>query len=69
MALSAKQRRMLPRSAFALPEKRAYPVRNEKEAHAALSYGARFASKGEYRRIENTVHRRFPDIKIHRLRA
>ena len=41
-----------------------YPDNTEKRAHAALSYGARYASPGEYEHIKREVHHDWPSIKI-----
>ncbi len=62
MTISAKRRAGLPRSDFALPEKRAYPIDTEKRGRAALSYGSRFATPSEYRQIRRRVLTRYPDI-------
>ena len=61
--LKAKQRRALPDSAFALPEKRAYPIQDESHARVALSM-LHNASPAEQKKIKAAVHRRYPDIEI-----
>jgi hypothetical protein len=59
--LKAKERNALPDSAFALPDKREYPIHDEDHARAALSM-LHNASPEEQSRIKAAVHRRYPDI-------
>jgi hypothetical protein len=72
MALTTRQRNRLPRSAFAYPAQRAYPVptraqaraagiseRQRQQTHrAALSYSARSSTSGSYRHVSRVVARR-----------
>ena len=58
--LSAKQRNALPRSAFALPGERKYPINDPSHARNAL---ARAAGKPEEAQVRAAVRRRYPGIK------
>jgi hypothetical protein len=60
--LKTKERNKLPKSAFALPETREYPIHDENHAHAALSM-LHNATPDEQAKIKAAVHRRYPDIK------
>lgn len=57
--LTAKKRKSLPRSSFAIPERRAYPIHDRAHAQNAL---ARSAGKPEAARVRRAVCRRFPDM-------
>lgn len=60
--LSARQRRKLPDSAFAIPEKRAYPIQDKAHARNALARVSQFGSAEEKKRVRAAVHRRYPNI-------
>lgn len=57
--LSAKSRKELPASAFAIPDKRAYPIHDESHARNALS---RAAGKPEESRVRAAVKKRYPKM-------
>ncbi len=57
--LSARQRRNLPRSDFAIPEKRAYPIEDKAHADNALARVSQHGSPSEKRRVRAAVHHRF----------
>jgi hypothetical protein len=59
--LKAKARNALPKSAFALPDSREYPIHDENHARAALSM-LHNASPEQQSKIKAAVHRRYPDI-------
>jgi len=63
MALSAKRRKALPRSAFVYPKQRKYPIDTKKRAAAAIAYGARHNTFGNVNKIKAAVHRRYPSMK------
>ena len=72
MAITAKQRRALPRSDFALPGKGkgeggkgpgSYPIDTPGRARNALARGAQHASPAEQSRIKAAVKRKYPGIK------
>ena len=71
--LSAKKRREMPSSEFALPGRGegpggkgsgAYPIDTEGRARAALSRGAANASPAEQATIRRKVHERYPDMAV-----
>ena len=57
--LTAKERKKLPKSAFAIPEKRKYPIHDENHARAALTYVARYGTPEEKKRVRAAVCRRY----------
>jgi hypothetical protein len=59
MAISAKGRRALPRSAFVYPKQRKYPINTLKRAKAALSYSARKDTSGSYSTVARAVRKRY----------
>ena len=63
--LKSKQRRALPKSTFAIPEKApgsgSYPLPDKAHGEAALRL-LHNASPAEQKRIKAAVHRKFPDI-------
>ena len=61
---SARGTKRLPRSAFAYPSKRAYPINTRKRARAALAYSARSGTSGSYSHVARAVHRRYPGMKL-----
>jgi hypothetical protein len=61
--MRAKQRNALPKSAFALPSKRKYPIDTKKRAKAALSYSARKNTTGSYTTIRRAVLKKYPSLK------
>lgn len=63
MAISARKRRRLPRSSFALPSKRKYPIDTKKRAKAALAYASRSSTAGAYATVRRAVLRRYPSLK------
>ncbi len=60
--LTSAQRRRLPPSAFALPERRLYPIMDRGHARAALGRCAHDCSGSERRRVRAAVRLRYPDI-------
>lgn len=74
MALSSKQRAKLPRSAFAYPSKRKYPIPTQTQAKRAgiserqrlglhrnaLSRAAQAGTAGSYGHVARKVNRRSP---------
>lgn len=60
--LSSKKRRALPKTSFALPSKRAYPVHDKKHARAALSMVAKHGTKSEQKAVRAKVRSRYPSI-------
>jgi hypothetical protein len=64
--MRAARRKQLPRSAFALPSKRKYPIDTKKRARAALSYSARKDTVGSPSTIRRAVLRRYPSLRKRR---
>ena len=60
--LTAKARKKLGKSSFAIPEKRAYPIPDESHARNALARVAQFGTPAEKARVRAAVARRFPNI-------
>lgn len=57
--LTSERRNNLPRSSFAIPEDRAYPIHDRAHARNAL---ARSSGKPEEARVRRAVCRRYPDM-------
>jgi len=62
MELSAHERKKLPKSDFAIPEDRAYPIHDEIHARNALARVSQFGSESEKARVRAAVHRRYPHM-------
>lgn len=61
--MRSRQRRRLPKSAFALPSKRKYPINTKARARAALAYSARKTTEGSPRTIRRAVLKKYPSLK------
>lgn len=61
--LNARTRRKLPRSAFAIPSKRLYPIDTKARARAALAYSARKSTRGSPTTVRRAVLKRYPSLK------
>ena len=59
MAITARKRRSLPRSSFAYPKKRAYPIDTPARARAALSRAAQKGTSGSYSTVARAVRRKY----------
>lgn len=59
--LTAKARKKLKKSTFALPGRR-YPIPDKAHARAALSRVSQFGSSAEKAKVRAAVHRKFPGI-------
>ena len=64
MKMSMNQRDSLPKEAFAIPEKRQYPIHDEEHARMALSMVAAHGSPDEQRKVRAAVKKRYPGIKV-----
>ena len=64
--LRSSRRRKLPKSAFALPSQRKYPIDTKARARAALSYAARKDTAGSPETIRRAVYKRYPSLKKRR---
>jgi hypothetical protein len=71
--MRAARRNKLPRSAFAIPSKRLYPIDTPKRARAALSYSARPSTRGSYQTVRKAIAKRYgskhPILQASRKRA
>ena len=67
MKLSYRSKKKLPKSAFALPAKRKYPITDKRHARAALSRAAQKKSglsKAERCKVVAAVCSRYPDVGV-----
>jgi len=62
--LTSQERKQLPSTAFAIPERRAYPIQDEAHAHNALSRVSQFGSEADKKRVRAAVKKRYPNIDI-----
>lgn len=60
MKLDYSERKHMPMSSFAIPEKKAYPIHDESHARNALARVSQFGSESEKSRVRAAVHRRYP---------
>jgi hypothetical protein len=58
-ALKAARRKRLPRSAFAYPRTRSYPIDTVARARNALARAAQSKTKGTYAHVARAVRRRY----------
>lgn len=62
--LSSKRRQALPRTAFALPETRQYPIHDKRHARNALARVAQHGTPEQKTKVRNAVKRRYSDIEV-----
>jgi hypothetical protein len=62
--LTYGERKRLPKSAFAEPASRKYPIEDANHARNALARVARFGSPSEKAKVRAAVHRRYPAIAM-----
>ena len=60
--LTAAQRNALPRSDFAQPSKRKYPINDRSHARNALARVSQHGTAAEKRKIRRKVAERYPSI-------
>jgi hypothetical protein len=60
---AGKKRSQLPKSAFALPSQRKYPINTKARAKAALSYSARRDTAGSPKTVRAAVLKKYPELK------
>jgi hypothetical protein len=60
--LTTAHRKSLPRSAFAIPESRKYPIHDKSHARNALARVSQHGTPEEKKRVRAAVHRRYPSI-------
>jgi len=61
--LTAKQRKKLPKSSFAIKSKRSYPIHDKAHAKAALSRVRQHGTKAQQKAVRSAVTKRFPSLK------
>ena len=61
--LTTKARKKLPKSSFAMPGKRAYPINDKAHARNALARVSQYGTPAEKAKVRSAVHRKFPGIK------
>ena len=59
MAISARKRKSLPRSAFVYPKTRSYPIDTKKRARNALARSAQRNTRGSYSTVAKAVRKRY----------
>lgn len=66
--LTSSERKSLPKSDFAIPGKRAYPVNDPNHARNALARVSEFGSSAEKAEVRAKVHAKYPGMgksKLH----
>lgn len=61
--LTARGRRRMKKSSFAIPGKRAYPIHNKSHARNALARVAQHGSPAQKKKVRAAVRRKYPSIK------
>ena len=60
--LTSAERKALPKSAFAIPGGRKYPVEDKAHARNALTRVAQYGDAAEKKQVRAAVQRRYPGI-------
>lgn len=61
--LRSTQRKRMPKSSFALPSKRMYPIHDKAHAKAALAFSARKDTRGSHATVRKAVLKRYPSLR------
>jgi predicted DNA-binding helix-hairpin-helix protein len=61
--LTGKQRNKLPKSKFAMPGKRAYPIDTKARARNALARVSQHGTKSQQKKVRAAVTKKFPSLK------
>jgi len=61
--LSTKKRNSLPKTSFAIPEERKYPINDIAHARNALARVAANGTPDEIKRVRAAVYKRYPELK------
>ena len=61
--LTAKTRKRMKDSSFALPRQRAYPIPDLSHARMALSMVATHGTDGEKSKVRRAIEKKFPSLK------
>lgn len=62
--MTAKRRRSLPKSSFAVPSKRKYPLDTKGRARNALARVAQHGTSSEKAQVRRAVKRKYPSIAV-----
>lgn len=62
--MTARKRKRLPKSSFALPGKRKYPVDTKARARNALARVAQHGTAAEKKAVKSKVRKRYPSIAV-----
>ena len=60
--LTAKQRKKLKTSQFALPRQRAYPINDKAHARMALAMVSKHGTEGEKSKVRRAGKKKYPSI-------
>ena len=60
--MSGKKRKALPKTSFALPGKRKYPIQDKAHARNALARVAQHGTPAEKKAVKAKVAKRYPSI-------
>lgn len=60
--LTAKARKAIPKSDFAIPSERAYPINDKAHARNALSRVAQHGSPSQKKQVRAAVAKKYPDV-------
>lgn len=63
-ALNAKRRNALPKSKFAIPETRDYPIDTRDRARSALARVKANGTPAEQKQVANAVAKAYPDMDV-----
>jgi len=61
--LTGKQRKKLPKSSYAIPSKRKYPIPDKAHARNALARVSAHGTKAQKKAVRAAVTKRFPSLK------
>lgn len=61
--LTGKQRSKLPKSKFAMPGKRAFPIDTKARARNALARVSQHGTKAQQKKVRAAVTKRYPSLK------
>lgn len=60
--LTTGERKRLPKSDFAIPSERAYPIKDKSHARDALARVSEYGTAEEKKEVRAAVHRKYPSI-------
>lgn len=61
--LSAQRRKRLPKTTYALPSQRKYPIPDKTHARNALARAAQSKTSGSYSTVRKNVLKKYPSLK------